>query len=91
MVALLAFVSVIAMAVPNGYYQNSRGRGVHISGSTFSVTNRDGDVIARWEIVNESDGTLYLKSALGASATAYWGRENGEVYINFNGAIYVLN
>lgn len=89
MVALLALVSVIAMAVPSGYYQNSRGRGVHISGSTFSVCNRDGDVIARWEIVNESNGVLSLRSSLGAVATASWWSEDGEIYLNWNYDTYV--
>ncbi len=94
MVALFAFVSIIAFAIPNGCYDGisgiAKGRkcGIYISGSTFSVTNRDGEVIARWEIVRESDGTLYLQSPYGASATATWGWEDGEVYISFNGAIY---
>ena len=94
---LFAFFSVFTFAVPNGCYDcisgalKGRKCHIHISGSTFSLTNRDGDVTVRWEIVSESDGTLYLKSAYGASATAKWWQEDGRVYLNFNGAIHVLN
>lgn len=97
MVALLALVSVFALAVPSGCYDGvsgvPRGRkcAIHISGSTFSVTNKEGYVIARWEIVSESNGTIYLRSAAGGSATASWWREDGEVYLNFNGAVYINN
>lgn len=96
-VFLLALISVFVFAVPNGCYDGisgiAKGRkcAIHIGGSTFSVTNRNGDVIARWEIVSERDGTLYLKSQFGASATATWWREDGKVYLNWNGAIHVLN
>ena len=89
MVALLALVSVIAMAVPSGYYTNSAGRGVYISGSTFSTTNRNGEVKANWEIVSEKDGVLTLRSAFGATATASWWRENGKIYLNWNYDTYV--
>lgn len=93
MVALLALVSVFAMAVPNGCYKNytnsRRGNLVCISGTTFSCTNRDGDVIARWEIVGESDGVLTLRSSLGATATASWWREDGKIYLNWNYETYV--
>lgn len=89
MVALLVLVSIIAMAVPSGYYQNSRGRGVHISDNTFSVTNRSGEVIARWEIVGERDGVLTLRSSVGATATASWWREDGKIYLNWQYDTYV--
>lgn len=97
MVMILSLFSVFAFAVPNGCYDGisgiAKGRkcAVHIQGSTFSCTNKNGDVIARWEIVSESDGTLYLKSEYGASAKATWWREEGKVYLNWNGAIHVLN
>ena len=89
MVALLAFVSVIAMAVPNGFYQNSRGRGVYISGNSFSSTNRDGEVIVTWQIVDERDGVLTLRSSLGATSTATWCREDGKIYLEWNYSTYV--
>lgn len=95
MVMLLALFSVFAFAVPNGCYKaitgTAKGRIVHIGGTTFSCTNKNGDVIARWEIVSEKDGTLYLKSVYGASATATWWKEDGKVYLRWNGAIHELN
>lgn len=97
MIMLLALFSVFTFAVPNGCYDGisgiAKGRkcAIHIQGSTFSCTNRNGDVIARWTIVSESDGTLYLKSEYGASSKATWWQEDGKVYLNFNGAIHVLN
>lgn len=92
MVVLLALVSVIAMAVPGGCYTNSnsrRGNLICISGTTFSITNRSGDVIARYEIVGESNGVLDLRSPYGATATASWWREDGEVLLNFNYETYI--
>ena len=95
MIALLALASIFAFAVPNGCYDGASGMAkgrkcaIHISGSELSLTNKSGEVIARWEITSDSDGVLYLKSAYGATATAKWWREGGEVYISMNGMLYV--
>ena len=93
MVALLALISVIAMAVPSGCYEGSarphRGRcTIQIGSTDFNILNKEGDVIARWTIVSDNNGTLTLKSPYGATATATWWRENGNVYINFNYETY---
>ena len=94
MVVLLVFASVFAFAVPNGCYQgtsrHTRGRcALLIQGDVLHVINRDGDVIARWNIISEKDGRLSLKSEYGATNSASWWVEDGQVYLNFNYEKYI--
>ena len=89
LLVLLVLASIFTFAVPNGCYKGlsgpAKGRcAVHVSGSVISVMNKDGDVIARWNIVSENNGELSVRSEYGATQTARWWREDGKVYLNFN-------
>ena len=77
------------MAVPSGFYKNSAGRGVLISGNEFNVCNKNGEVVVRWEIVGESNGELTLRASTGVTAKASWWKENGKIYLNWNYDTYV--
>ena len=93
--ALLLFVNILAYAVPSGCYEGSsrthRGRcAIQISHNVMNITNRSGEVIARWTIVSDKDGVLTLRSEYGAGATARWWKEDGKVYLTFNYETYTL-
>lgn len=87
---LLVFASVFAYAIPSGCYsgtsRTNRDRcAIQISNRTINVTNRSGEVIARWTIVKEDNGVLTLRSDYGATATAtWWTDDDGNVFLNFN-------
>ena len=92
---LLVFASIFTFAVPNGCYEGLSGPAkgrctVYISGSVISVLNKDGDVIARWNIVSENDGKLSVRSEYGATQSASWWREDGKVYLYFNYQTFTL-
>jgi hypothetical protein len=93
--SLLVFATVVAFAIPGGCYsgtsRTNRDRcAIHIGGNTLSVMNRNGDVVARWNIVKDNNGVLTLKSEYGATATASWWKEDGKVYLNFNYETFTL-
>ena len=89
MVVVLTLASIFAFAIPSGCYSGTsrinRDRcAIQISGNVINVTNREGNVIARWNIVSDTNGKLTLRSEYGATMTASWWKEDGEVYLNFN-------
>lgn len=82
-------VSLFAFAIPSGCYEGTsrinRDRcAILIQGDELNITNRDGDVIVRWKIVSDNNGKLTLRSEAGATASATWWKEDGNVYLNFN-------
>ena len=93
LITLLTVISLFAFAIPSGCYEGSsrhnRDRcAIQINGDVLHFINREGDVIARWNIISDKDGVLSLKSAYGATATATWWSEDGEIYLNFNYETY---
>lgn len=90
-IILLTIMTAFAYAIPDGCYWSGRSNSprkyceIQISGNSLKCKNRDGEVIARWTIVAESnDGVISLKSELGASAIArYWITDEGVVYLEF--------
>ena len=85
--AIFSFLSIFA--IPNGCYsgesRHNRDRcAIQISDNTFHVTNKEGEVIARWTIVSDENGKLTLKSVYGATVSATWWREDGKTYLKFN-------
>lgn len=92
---MLTVATLISYAIPNGCYYSGRSNSprkhceIQISGSSFNCLNRDGDVIARWTIVNEDDGRITLKSEYGATAYANWYvTDDGDVRLEFNYKTY---
>ena len=88
MLALLTFATIFAYAIPSGCYEGSSNKNkdrcaIYIKDNVLNVTNRSGEVIARWNIVSDKDGILTLKSDYGAGLTASWWREDGKIYLNF--------
>ena len=86
---IFTVVSLFAFAIPSGCYEGTsrtnRDRcAILIQGDEINVTNRYGDVIARWKIVSDNNGKLTLKSEYGATSSATWWKEDGNVYLNFN-------
>lgn len=87
---VLAIFSVLSVfAIPSGCYsgesRHNRGRcAIQISNNTLNITNRDGEVIARWSIESDENGKLTLRSAYGATASAIWWNEDGKTYLKFN-------
>lgn len=80
--------------IPSGCYKGTSRRDkdfcrIIISYGTLHVCQKDGTVIARWEIVSDNDGTLSLKSEYDAHASASWWTEDGNVYLSFNYQTYV--
>lgn len=85
MVFLFILASVFTYAIPDGCYDGRYKCGVYISGDVIHVTNKNGEVIARWTIVREdNEGNLTVKSEYGATQSAKWWREDGQVYLYFN-------
>lgn len=81
-------------SVPSGCYEGTsrRHKGfcrILISGGTLHVCDREGNVIARWNIVSDNDGKLSLKSDYNATASASWWKEDGKVYLTFNYETFV--
>lgn len=89
-VVILALATIFTYANPpagcyKGSSRHNRDRcAIQVSGNTLNVINREGDVIARWNIISDNNGKLTLKSEYGATMVASWWREDGEVYLNFN-------
>lgn len=64
-------------SIPGGCYEGTSrtNRGfcrIMISGGTIHVCQRDGTVIARWNIESDKDGVLTLKSEYGVAGSATW-------------------
>jgi hypothetical protein len=86
---LFALASTLSFAIPNGCYSGSsrqtRDRcAIQISGNDFNIINREGDVIARWKIISDTNGQMSLKSEYGATASASWWEEDGKIYLSWN-------
>ncbi|MBP5663568.1 MAG: hypothetical protein J6X16_04775 [Bacteroidales bacterium] len=93
LITLLTVISLCAFAIPSGCYEGSsrhnRDRcAIQISDNVLNVINREGDVIAKWNIISDNNGVLSLRSSAGATATATWWKEDGIIYLNFNYETY---
>lgn len=87
------FTYLSIFAIPTGCYsgesRTKRDRcAIQISNNTLHITNKDGEVIARWSIVSDENGKLSLRSVFGATASATWWSEDGKTYLKFNYEVY---
>ena len=90
---VLTFVTLFTYAIPSGCYSGEsrahRDRcAIQISNNTLNITNREGEVIARWSIVSDENGKLTLRSSLGVTVSATWWEEDGKIYLRFNYEVY---
>jgi len=93
LLTMLIFSTLLTYAIPNGCYsgqsRHNRDRcAIQISDNSIHITNKDGEVIARWSIVSDENGKLTLKSAYGATASATWWTEDGKTYLRFNYEVF---